>query len=337
MVLLGGIGEAIIVKWIGGHAASFLGAHLAHVGTATATKIAYTGAHNAILTAANAPNTLAALGSAGKSAWDVRSAYDKEKEKMDDAADRLGRMRLAAEPKRVPTSYLDTVAPRHKDGLVNTLGYIMAMAAAAMWYASKEHYDMFGSVKTSLEELEPCGYGGCDCRDYEGLEENPADQFQPVPCLECGHSGAHHLSPDKDEDNEEEGEKLTTGDILRQARGQTEFGWLFREIMAALYPGLEIRDGTGKAKTEVEEITPCASQGCFCWDFELQGDVPRRGWRNPLNDPMCDCGHSYGGHDRNWRAYEENDAVWMDVLVTTMLTSIVIGQQREEEEAGACP
>jgi len=159
-MIFGGL-EVIALKWLGGHVAQVLGAHLAHASTTTVAHIAYTAGHNTLAAAAASGSTMGALTTLGHGA---QSAY------------KVGKPMMAEK-----TLTDDRASDDEKLGAVL---FITAMAIAESLYESKKHRGKNGCLKTELIEMEPCT-SSCSCSDYHAT-------FGDGSCEECGHPSWQH-------------------------------------------------------------------------------------------------------------------------------------------------
>ena len=165
MVLLGGVGEALILKWIGGKLVAPTATHLATASGAASTHFAMHAA-NATLAAAN---TAAATGGAGAAATTLyhgaRANY-KLMKKVEKKRGRLARDAAHMSEEEVQAALLDHAIRAIAEGFYENL--------------RKEKAE--GGYKTKMEEIQPCKAGDCACPDYDDTLDE---------CL-CGHPSHQH-------------------------------------------------------------------------------------------------------------------------------------------------
>lgn len=159
MVIFGGVGEAAILKWLGGKALSILASHLA---VAPASAVQHFAMHGAIATISGVQTATAAGGAAAgaHAIYSSGKAYNKLRKEVDKQSKEGG-----------PSQ---TEIARH----------IYNVAEAA--YALKEHKSKAGKIKTSFLESEICVQRGCSCLDYD------EDDKSKVYMCTCGHGRGQH-------------------------------------------------------------------------------------------------------------------------------------------------
>lgn len=166
MVLLGGVGEALILKYIGGKLTTLLAGHLA-ANPVLATNVAMHATSAAMSSAASATTTAGAVASLGHSAYlggKFALKVENEREKL-----RRQKAPINIESNDEVVSFM----------LLAAMGMI-----AEGHYQSLENRDAAGDLKTSLEEITPCALLSCQCMDFDGLTGST--------CRNCGHGDDVH-------------------------------------------------------------------------------------------------------------------------------------------------
>ena len=229
MVLLGGVGEFIILKWVGAKLVGAIGTHLAHSSAAAGTHFAMKSTNAALMSANAAATTggvFGAVGSLCHSASVNRKLYDDVMKKRD---------------------ALDVSAAVATDEEVAQVLLGVALGILAqMYYESLEHKTAYGTTKTELQEMECCRSTGCVCGDYDHLAGGK--------CGTCGHNNSMHFRVDKTALEGSDPEMLM---------------WLWQGMAEKIYPTLKNRNGQGGCKDKLDQIDTCACSDCPCFDFDL--------------------------------------------------------------------
>lgn len=230
MVLLGGVGEALILKYIGAKLTTAIGTHLAHSSATAVTHFAMHSANATLMAANSAAATGGAAGAAtalyhgAKANHKIVKAAAKERDAM------VGVVKEGASEEEVAQAVFAFV-----------LG-----ALAQGYYETLDHTDRLGQSKTELTEIRYCRISDCGCHDLDSDSDGD--------CVDCGHSHYMHSPIDKD--------LLENGDT-------TQIRWLWERMAAELYPTLLNRNGNGILKDELREIDTCDFDDCPCFDFDL--------------------------------------------------------------------
>ena len=251
MVLLGGVGEALILKWIGGKLVGALGTHLAHSSAAVVTNfamhstIATTSAVTSAASTGGAFAAFSALHDGASANWDLAKDVIEKREKLNSTDNSMSDEQMA-----------------------HVLFGMTLIMLAEGYYQSLEHKGKSGTLKTALNEMEPCKANGCGCTDYQRTSSWDSD------CKSCEHSSARHT-------------KIDESDLM--AGNMDALEWLYEGIARQIYPHLQNIDGEGNSKVELGQIDTCADQNCPCFDFDLSQS-------NTLFSRRCSCGHRYREH-----------------------------------------
>lgn len=138
MVLLGGVGEALILKYIGGKLTTLLAGHLAAT-PALATNVAMH-ATSAALSSASAATTMggaaAALGHSAYTGGKFALKVEKERQKLKEA--------------NIPLNV------ESDEELVAFMLFTAMGMMAQGHYQSLENRDAAGNLKTEIDEISPC-------------------------------------------------------------------------------------------------------------------------------------------------------------------------------------
>lgn len=175
MVLLEGVGGALIVKAVGGKLTTMLAGHLA--------------AHSVVATNA-AVHSSSILASSAVSAAT-----------MGGAAAALGHGayaggQLAVKIERERTKLRNNDMPIDPDNDEEVVGFVML---AAMRMVAQGHYQAFGhrdsagNPKTEIDEIAPCSHLECECVDFDLLDDET--------CAGCGHDADSHIIMSADDEN----------------------------------------------------------------------------------------------------------------------------------------
>jgi hypothetical protein len=281
MVLLGGVGEAMILKWIGGKITSMVATHLAHASTAQVAQFAMHSA-NATITAVNSAASPGAAASAlyhgAKFNFDVFSKMAVKREGLARQRDRSA----ASEPDFSGLSEEE----------IGQMLFAFAIAALATgYYAEQAHRGTDGELKTEMEEMEPCTFGSCSCKDYERTTRGSR-----ATCMNCGHGESRHAKVRQNQ--------LESGEAI---------GWLLESMALEVYRSMKNRDGEGQVKTELSQIDTCSYSSCPCYDFDLCEE-------KQLFSRRCSCGHRYRDHEVT------GDWNWIIIALTRMVLAHLLSE-----------